>query len=82
MTTNNGVSNTIVRLVEPRSRTVVASGDAALLQNTALSNPDVTIDDQGEIVVVTVTATAPGIIRGTSVQVEVTEALPVEGFRS
>ena len=60
----------------------MASGDAALLQNTALSNPDVTIDDQGEIVVVTVTATAPGIIRGTSVQVEVTEALPVEGFRS
>ena len=61
---------------------VESSWEAALLQNTALSNPDVTIDDQGEIVVVTVTATAPGIIRGTSVQVEVTEALPVEGFRS
>ncbi len=60
---------------------VESSWEAALLQSSSISDPDVVIDDQGDIVVVTVTARAPGIIRGTARNVEVTEALPIEGFR-
>ncbi len=60
---------------------VEAAWEQALLRNSALEDPDMTIDPQGDIVVVTVRATAPGIIRGTTSEVEVTEALPVEGFR-
>lgn len=61
---------------------VETAWEQALLSNTALRDPDVVIDAQGTIVVVTVSATAPGIIRGTSTEVVVTEALPIEGFRS
>jgi hypothetical protein len=60
---------------------VAAGWEAALTANATLRDPDVAIDDRGDIVVVTVTATAPGIIRGTSSAVSVTEALPIEGFR-
>ena len=60
---------------------VESAWEAALLQNSAIRDPDVVIDDRGDIVVVTVTATAPGIVRGTSTEVVVTEALPIEGFR-
>ena len=60
---------------------VEASAEAALGGEPALRDPQVVITPQGQIVVVTVTVRAPGIIRGTSTQIEVTEALPIEGFR-
>jgi len=40
---------------------------------------DVSISNGSEIVTVTITGTAPGIIIGTSRPVSVTEAVPVEG---
>jgi hypothetical protein len=60
---------------------VEASAEAALLADSLLTDPDVAIVPRDGIVVVIVTARAPGIIRGTSARVEVTEALPIEGFR-
>jgi uncharacterized membrane protein len=60
---------------------VEASAEATLRNDSALSDADVEIDPQGQIVVVRVTGRAPGIIRGTSSSVDVTEALPIEGFR-
>jgi Flp pilus assembly protein TadG len=60
---------------------VESAWEQALLRNSALKDPDMTIEPRGDIVVVTVRATAPGIIRGTTSEVEVTEALPIEGFR-
>ena len=60
---------------------VEASTEAILRNDSALSDADVEIDPQGQIVVVRVTGRAPGIIRGTSSSVDVTEALPIEGFR-
>jgi uncharacterized membrane protein len=60
---------------------VEASSEAALRTDSVLADPDVSIVPQGQFVVVTVTARAPGIIRGTSAGIEVTEALPIEGFR-
>lgn len=70
----------VARGGEP-AESVIASSEAALVAESAISDPSVSIVPQGSIVVVTVTATAPGIIRGTSTQIEVTEALPIEGFR-
>ena len=69
------------------ARNGVAAGDAeasleeALRTDSALSDPDVIIRPEGRIVVVRVTGRAPGMIRGTSASVDVTEALPIEGFR-
>jgi hypothetical protein len=48
---------------------------------TNISGADVTITSDGAVVVVRITGDAPGIIRGTSAGIDVTEALPVEGFR-
>lgn len=70
----------VARSGEP-AESVIASSEAALRAESAIRDPDVTIDPQGTIVVVTVRARAPGIIRGTSTDIEVTEALPIEGFR-
>lgn len=65
-------------------------GDAALVERaaeqnlevgTTMSGVDVTISRRPELVVVRVRGDAPGIIRGTRSGVDVTEALPVEGFR-
>ena len=61
--------------------TVEAASEAALRTDSVLADADVSIEPQGQFVVVTVTARAPGIIRGTSAGIEVTEALPIEGFR-
>ncbi len=66
------------------ARSAVGSGDAqaaamAILEaDTDLRNVAVVVDRRGDVVAVTVDATAPGIIRGTGVAVRVTEALPVE----
>ncbi len=70
----------VARSGEPAD-TVAASSEATLRTEAAIRDPEVVITPQGQIVVVTVRARAPGIIRGTSTQIEVTEALPVEGFR-
>ncbi len=48
---------------------------------TALRDADVVVDREATIVVVRITGRAPGIVRGTSAGVDVTEALTVEGFR-
>ena len=55
--------------------------ESALRSESALGSTDVTVESRGQIVVVTVRGRAPGIIRGTSTEIEATEALPIEGFR-
>lgn len=48
------------------------------LAGSPLSGVDVSISNGGDLVVVTITATAPGIIVGTGRPISVTEAVPVE----
>lgn len=60
---------------------VERSAERNLESGTNLAGVDVTITRSGELVVVRVRGDAPGIIRGTRSDVDVTEALPVEGFR-
>ena len=60
-----------------------SAGDAvasarARLADSPMTGVDVSISGGGELVVVTITATAPGIILGTSRPISVTEAVPVE----
>jgi hypothetical protein len=55
-----------------------ASAAAVLSADTDLRNFSVTVDDSAGVVTVTVTGDAPGIIRGTSSEVSVRAALPVE----
>jgi hypothetical protein len=63
------------------SAVVEASSEAALRDSAALRDPEVVVTLQGTFVTARVTARAPGIVRGTSSSVDVTEALPIEGFR-
>ncbi|HSJ91513.1 MAG TPA: hypothetical protein VK917_05560 [Ilumatobacter sp.] len=60
---------------------VERSAEHNLDEVTNISGADVTITSDGVVVVVRITGDAPGIIRGTSAGIDVTEALPVEGFR-
>lgn len=60
---------------------VEASSERLLADADLLSGTDVTITSDGDLVVVELTGDAPGIIRGTSWSIDVTEALPVERFR-
>lgn len=57
------------------------SAEQNLASGSALRNADVVVTRQPTIVVVRITGDAPGIIRGTSAGVDVSEALPIEGFR-
>jgi Flp pilus assembly protein TadG len=50
----------------------------ARLAGSPMTGVDVSISNGAELVVVTITATAPGIIVGTSRPISVTEAVPVE----
>ena len=50
----------------------------ARLAGSPISGVNVSISNGGDLVVVTITATAPGIIVGTSRPISVTEAVPVE----
>jgi hypothetical protein len=71
-------------LVARNSVTEVAaqqSARAILMADTDLGDPTVSISNNGRFVAVTITGHAPGIIRGTSSPVSVTEAIPMEGFR-
>jgi Flp pilus assembly protein TadG len=60
---------------------IEAEAEANLDDASAIVNPDVTIAQTDGLVVVTVAAEAPGIMRWTSSDVEATEVLPLEGFR-
>jgi hypothetical protein len=55
-----------------------ASATTILAADTALSDVEVGVTSADGIVVVTVRASAPGIIRGTSSAFEVTAAVPIE----
>ena len=55
-----------------------ASATAVLIADTDLRNVVVNVSNAGGVVAVTVTADAPGIIRGTSTRVSVTSAIPLE----
>lgn len=60
---------------------VERSAEQNLDRGTDLSSADVTISRGERFVVVRITGDAPGIMRGTSAGIDVTEALPIEGFR-
>jgi hypothetical protein len=60
---------------------VEVSAETALRSGVDIARPDVEITPRGSFVVVRVTGRAPGIIRGTSAPIDVSEALPLEGFR-
>jgi hypothetical protein len=51
---------------------------AILAADTDLRRLDVAIGNDGRLVIVTVSGSAPGIIRGTSTDVSVTAAVPLE----
>ena len=60
---------------------VARAAERNLAAGTDLRRPDVVVTHGDGFVVVRITGDAPGIIRGTSAGVDVTEALPIEGFR-
>ena len=60
---------------------VEASAEDVLRSAELISGGDVDIRLEGQLVVVRLTADAPGILRGTQVDLEITESLPLEGFR-
>lgn len=60
---------------------VVRAAERNLDAGASVRRADVTVTRDDRFVVVRVTGDAPGIIRGTSAGVDVTEALPIEGFR-
>lgn len=85
-------ARTEARVVAREVAVLVAQrgGDADLVARSAERNlaagapiraVEVTVVREGDVVVVRVTGDAPGIIRGTAAGIDVTEALPVEGFR-
>ncbi len=55
-----------------------ASAAEAIGQTKLVVNPDVTVDSDGVTVVVSIRGRAAGILRGTSVTISATEALPIE----
>lgn len=60
---------------------VAASSEGLLANYETLADTDLDIVVAGDRVTVTLTGRAPGIIRGTSYDIDVTEVLPVERFR-
>lgn len=58
-----------------------SSAEVALRSGADILEPDVQITWRGSFVEVRVTGRAPGIVRGSTAPVDVTEALPIEGFR-
>ncbi len=57
------------------------SAAAILAADTDLTAAAVTVDVSDGLVIARVTGSAPGMIRGTSAQVAIVEAVPVEQFR-
>lgn len=60
---------------------VEASSEAVLRDADLLNDTDVDVRIEGSLVVVQVTGEAPGILRGTSADIDISESLPIEGFR-
>lgn len=58
----------------------VAAAVASLASDTVLAAVNVLVDTTATDVVVTITGSAPGMLRGTSASVRVTVALPLEGW--
>lgn len=56
------------------------SATRILAADTDLAAPVVQVETTGRVVVVTVSGRAPGIIRGTSTAIEISEAVPLEGW--
>ena len=56
------------------------SASAALASDSVLTHVDVAIATTAINVVVTITGSAPGLLRGTSSAVKVTAAVPLEGW--
>ena len=57
------------------------TAEATLAAEDLLLDADVEIVSDGELVTARVTARAPGLVRGTSSDVDIVVAIPVEGFR-
>ncbi len=70
----------VARHGEPAEQ-VEASAEGILRDAELLSATDVDIRVDSGLVVVRLTGNAPGIIRGTAAGIDVTESLPIEGFR-
>ncbi len=60
---------------------VESSAEDVLRDADLISDGEVDIRLEGQLVVVRLTADAPGILRGTQVDIDITESLPLEGFR-
>ena len=58
----------------------VAAAVASLASDTVLAAVNVLVDTTATDVVVTITGSAPGMLRGTSASVRVTVAIPLEGW--
>ena len=61
---------------------VELSTQARLDGKRNLSSATVDVGIEGDLAVATVVASAPGVFRFTERRIEVTEAIPVEGFRA
>ena len=70
----------VARHGEPPER-VEESAEGVLRDADLLSATDLDIRIDGGLVVVRLAGNAPGIIRGTSTGIDITESLPLEGFR-
>jgi Flp pilus assembly protein TadG len=57
-----------------------AAASTSLANDSVLMGVNVSINTTATVVVVTITGDAPGVLRGTSVPVRVTAAVPIEGW--
>lgn len=60
---------------------VERNAESVLGSDVDLVDADVAIRSDGELVTARITARAPGLIRGTTADVDIVVAVPVEGFR-
>ena len=60
---------------------VERNAESVLGADVDLVDADVVIRSDGELVTARITARAPGLIRGTTADVDIVAAVPVEGFR-
>ena len=65
------------RLSTPRA---AAAAEASLAKDSVLTEVKVSVDTTASLVVVTITGTASGVLRGTSAAVRVTAAVSLEGW--